>query len=352
MPSRPKSKPALLAFLVLCAALALPASAGATLAYVKNPLHPVVFAAGEDGSGAHRVAAGRNPRVSPDGHWIAYLHEGPKHAQELKLAPAGGGAGRTLMVGWRESFYLAFSPDSASIAALKGPQLGKVALTVVDLASGRQTQLATGYFSGFSFSPDGTRLAYSRSASEAYPPRSDVFAIDAPVPGKVYVQAPQPTALTKDHRSQDPLWGPDGRIAFVKSLDAKKRQYGPKNELYLMDEAGRHVKRLTHTKVPPLLQGLFPTAWSANGSRLLAEFEGQDVSYAVAVNPKTGAQRPVAKTGEAGFVGTALAADGSAVLGFTGGFEPGPKHDVVAVPYSGGNPRILAKGAYEPDWSR
>lgn len=352
MPSRSKSKPAVLALLVLTLALALPASAGATLAYVKNPLHPVVFAAADDGSGAHRLAAGRSPHVSPDGQWVAYLHEGPKHAQELKLAPAAGGAGRTLMGGWRESFYLAFSPDSTSLAALKGPELGKVALTVVDLASGRQTQLAKGYFSGFGFSPDGTRIAYSRSASETYPPRSDVYAIDAPIPGKVYVRAPQPQALTNDHRSQDPLWGPDGRIVFVKSVDAKKRKYGPKNELYLMDEAGRHVKRLTHTTVPPLLQGLFPTEWSADGSRLLAEFEGQDVSYAVTVNPRTGAQRPVAKTGEAGFVGTALASDGSAVLGFTGGFEPGPKHDVVAVPYGGGKPRLLAKGGYEPDWSR
>jgi Tol biopolymer transport system component len=352
MPNRPKPKLPVLAILAKALALALPASAAATLAYVKNPLHPVVYAAADDGSTAHEVAAGRNPHVSPDGQWVAYLHEGAKHAQELRLAPASGGAGRTLMVGWRESFYLAFSPDSSMVAALKGPELGKVALTVIDLASGKQTQLAKGYFSGFSFSPDGTRIAYSRSASETYPPRSDVYAIDAPVPGKVYVRAPQPQALTKDPRSQDPLWGPDGRIVFVKSVEARKRRYGPKNELYLMDEAGRHVKRLTRTKVPPLLQGLFPTQWSADGSRLLAEFEGQDVSYAVAVNPKTGAQRPVAETGEAGFVGTALASDGSAVLGFTGGFEPGPKHDVVAVPYGGGKPRLLAKGGYEPDWSR
>ena len=352
MPSRPKFQTAVLATLALAFALPLPATAGATLAYVKNPLHPVVFAAADDGSGARKVAAGRSPRVSPDGQWIVYLHEGPKHAQELKLAPAAGGAGRTLMVGWRESFYLAFSPDSTSIAALKGPELGKVALTVIDLASGRQTQLAKGYFSGFSFSPDGNRIAYSRSGRETYPPRSDVYAIDAPIPGKVYVRAPQPQALTKDHRSQDPLWGPDGRIVFVKTVDAKKRKYGPKNELYLMDEAGQHVKRLTHTKVAPLLQGLFPTEWSADGSRLLAEFEGQDVSYAVTVNPKSGSQSPVAKTGEGGFVGTALASDGSAVLGFTGGFEPGPKHDVAAVAYGGGKPRLLAKGAYEPAWSR
>jgi len=41
-----------------------------------------------------------------------------------------------------------------------------------------------------------------------------------------------------------------------------------------------------------------------------------------------------------------------AVLGATGGFEPGPGHDVATVPYGGGKPKVLAKNAFEPDWSR
>jgi hypothetical protein len=136
-------------------------------------------------------------------------------------------------------------------------------------------------------------------------------------------------------------------------LEAKKRKYGPKNELFLMSPQGKGVKRLTHTKVDPLLQGLFPTDWSASDNRLLAEFEGQDTSYADVVNPKTGAQRPVAGTGEQGFVGTDLSADGSLVLGFNGGFDPGLKnHKVQTVPYSGGKPKTLVKEAFEPTWSR
>ena len=119
-----------------------------------------------------------------------------------------------------------------------------------------------------------------------------------------------------------------------------------------MNTQGGGVKRLTHTKVDPLLTGLFPTDWSANGERLLAEFEGQDTSYAVTVNPRTGAQRPVYKAVEQGFVGTALSSDGKTVLGFTGGFEPGPGHNVATVPYAGGKPKVLVKNASEPDWSR
>jgi hypothetical protein len=170
-------------------------------------------------------------------------------------------------------------------------------------------------------------------------------------PGAVSVKAVVPQRLTKDHNSSYPLWGPQ-KIVFVKTLDAKKRKYGPKNELYLMNANGKGVKRLTHTKVDPLLQGLFPTAWSASGNQLLAEFEGQDTSYAVKVNPKTGAEKPVAQAGEQGFVGTSLSSDGRLVLGYTGGFDPGSKHDVLSVPYGGGKGTVLAKNAFEPDWSR
>ena len=119
-----------------------------------------------------------------------------------------------------------------------------------------------------------------------------------------------------------------------------------------MKPNGKGVKRLTNTKVEPLLQGLYPTAWSANGSRLLAEFEGQDTSYAVTVNPKTGAQRAIDKRGRAGFVGTAISKDGGTVLGYTGGFDPGVAHDVATYPYGGGPRKILVKSAFDPDWNR
>jgi Tol biopolymer transport system component len=348
------SKPMLLLpALVLAAMLSFPVAAQATLAYVKNPFKTTVFVAEDDGGEARRIGPGRSPRVAPDGESVAYLHEGPKNAQELKLAPATGGPGETLMTNFRESFYLAWSPDSKTIAALRGPELGKRNLVLIDVASGEQNVVATGFFSGFSFSPDSREIAYSVAASEKYPPRSDVFRFPVPIPGVVNVRAPEPVRLTGDHRSSDPLWGPDEKIVFVKTVDGKKRRYGPKNELYLMNPQGKQVRRLTDTRVPPLLQGLFPTEWSADGRRLLTEFQGQDTSYAVVVNPKTGAQRPVAGTGETGFVGTDLSSDGTLVLGFNGGFDPGIRnHKVQTVPYGGGKPKTLVKEAFEPSWSR
>jgi Tol biopolymer transport system component len=346
-----KKLPLLLSALVLAALLAVPAAAQATLTYVRNPFHPTVFVGNDDGSGAKKIEAGELPKVSPDGNWVAYLHQGAKNAQELKLAPVAGGASRTLMVGFREPFSLEWSPDSTRLAAERGSELGKRKLVVIDVAVGTQQLVAQGFFSGFSFSPSGFELAYAKAGSEKFPPASDIFRTETPPPGVVNVQAPQTYRLTKDHNSSNPLWGPQ-QIVFVKTLDAKKRKYGPKNELYLMNSTGKGVKRLTHTKVPLLLQGLFPTDWSASGNQLLAEFEGQDTSYAVKVNPKTGAEKPVAEAGEQGFVGTALSSDGKFVLGYSGGFDPGLKHDVMSIPYSGGKGKVLAKNAFLPDWSR
>jgi Tol biopolymer transport system component len=251
---------------------------------------------------------------------------------------------------WQESFYLAFSPDSQTIAALRGPEVGKRKLVLIDVAGGAQRVVASGYFSGFSFSPDGDELVFAQAASERYPAPTDLYRVTTALAGRNDAAV----RMTNDHKSQDPLWGPNGQIVYVKLLGAKQRRYGPKNELFLIGEKGKGGKRLTHTTVDPLLQGLYPTQWSGNGSRLLAEFEGQDTSYAVTVNPKTGAQRALDKSnqGETGFVGTAISKDGTTVLGYTGGFDPGSAHNIATFPYGGGTAKVLVKNAFSPAWSR
>lgn len=348
--SRLRWIPALALLFMLVAA---PAMAQATLVFSRNPFNPSVWSAADNGSGARRLAAGSDPRISPNGQIVAFLHQGKGRSSqpELMLVPANGSAPvSSRAVGWRETFGFDWSPDSASIAAVLGPELGPKRLVLIDVITGAQQTIASGFFSGVSFAPEGGQLVYGRATGEDFPPRSDVYRYDIPVGQPL--RAAQPVRLTSDQRSLSPLWGSNGKIVFVKQLGAKQRKYGPKNELYLMNPAGKQVRRLTHTKVDPLLQGLYPTQWSANGKRLLAEFNGQDTSYAVTVNPRTGAQRPVTKAREQGFAGTALSADGKSILGMTGGFEPGPGHKVFSIPYGGGPPELLAKNAFEPDWSR
>ena len=339
---------------VLSACLVIPATSEATLVFTRNPLNPSVFVAKDDGSAARRVGSGSNPRVSPDGKTIVFYRSGKgNQPAALMIAAASGGAPRKLAAGLQNPFVFAWSPDSARIAVLLGPEVGAQRLTTIDIATGTRQTIASGFFSGASFSSQGSeQLIYASAESESFPPRSDVYRIDLLPPGAVSVAPVQPQPLTSDHRSFSPLWGPSNRIVFVKQLGAKQRKYGPKNDLFLMKPDGSEVKRLTRTKVGSLLFGLSPTEWSANGRRLLAEFGGQDTSYAVTVNPKTGAERALTKEREVGFVGAALSFNGKVVLGSLGGFEPGPGHKVVSIPYTGGKPRVLARNASEPDWSR
>jgi hypothetical protein len=342
------------ALAVFVGCLLAPASSQATLVFTRNPFSPTVYVANDNGSSARKLGAGSNPRVSPDGQTVVFYRLGKgNQPSELMLAPASGGPAKKLASGWQDPFVFAWSPDSTTIAVLLGPEIGKQRLTTIDLSTGAQHTIARGYFSGVSFSPQGSeQLVYGQSASENFPPRSDIYRIDLLPPGAMSVAAEEPQRLTSDHRSSSPLWGPNERIVFVKHLGEKSRKYGPKNDLFLMNPNGRSVKRLTNTKVAPLLSGLSPTEWSANGNRLLAEFGGQDTTYAVTVNPKTGAERALTKEREVGFVGTALSSDGKFVLGSLGGFEPGRGHKVVSIPYAGGKPRVLANNASEADWSR
>jgi Tol biopolymer transport system component len=339
---------------VLGSCLAVPASSQATLVFTRNPFNPTVYVANDNGSGARKVGLGSNPRISPDGQTVVFYRLGKgNQPADLMVAPAAGGAPKKLMSNWQDPFAFAWSSDSSTIAALRGPEVGKQRLVTVDLATGAQHTIDQGYFSGVSFAPGGSaQLVYAKAPNENFPPRSDVYRIDVLPPGAVSVAAEEPQQLTTDHRSLDPLWGPNERIVFVKHLGEKSRKYGPKNDLFLMNPNGKGVKRLTHTKVAPLLSGLSPTEWSANGSRLLAEFDGQDTTYAVTVNPKTGAERALTKERETGFVGTALSRNGKLVLGSLGGFEPGPGHKVVSIPYKGGKPKVLGNNASEADWSR
>lgn len=345
MPSLPKFRPlvSLLAAAVLLAAL--PAAAEATLVFSRNPANPAVFKANDNGSGAQRIGAGFNPRISPDGQTIVFFRGGYGRSKPTLMAvPTAGGPVRKLADRWQNNFVFSFSPDSKSIALPLGPELGRQKLTVIDLASGARRTVASGYFNGVSFSPDnGDELVYGRSQNERYPPKTDVY--------RYSLSDGATVRLTRDHRSQSPLWGPNGKVVFIKLVGAK-RTYGPTNDLYLMSPSGSQVKRLTHTRVKPLTVGLIPTEWSASGNQLLTEYGGQDTSYAVTVNPRTGAERALTKEREVGFVGTAISADGTAVLGSVGGFEPGPGHKVVSVPYKGGKPKVLARNASEPDWDR
>jgi hypothetical protein len=332
---------AALAAAAIAASLAAATPARATIVFERSPFRPAVYTAADDGSNRVKLADGELPKISPDGTAVAY--ETPYRGNTrptLRLIPTAGGDSRRLLNPVWYSYV--WSPDSRTIAAVSGKEVGRKTLVLVDVATGALRTVAHGQFSGFGFSPDGTQFVFARAFKDTYPPRSDLLV--EPVAGGL------PTALTTDHRSVDPVWGAPG-IAFVKLRKPTRRGDAWKQDIYLLDPVTKLVRRITRTKVPFLLSGLDPVAWALDGTRLLAEFGGQDTSYAETVDPATGIARKVGRLRD-GIVGWDLSADGSTILATTGGYDPTDHHDVVTVPYDGGAPTVLVPNGFSPDWTR
>lgn len=327
--------------LAILAVLLPAAPAHASIVYARGGLHRSVWIANDDGSAARKlVAGGEEPRISPDGRAVVYTVEGDGNRPQLREIPAAGGASKLLLAPVRFG-TLAWSPDSRYVAAQTGPLNGAQKLVLIDRATGTSRTLARGAFYSASFSPDSTQLVYSRAPRDALFPVANLEV--APTAGG------PARAITSDGHDQYPLWGPS-RIAFTRYHRPARHGDGPKFNLWLSAPDGSGRRRLTHDKVPFLLTGLTAVAWSADGTRLLAQFGGQDTAYAVTVDPATGAEDVLGSKSQ-GFVVDALSHDGSTVLGTLGGAIFGSRARVVTVPYAGGRATTLAHGD-SADWNR
>jgi Tol biopolymer transport system component len=319
------------------ALLLIAPAARAELVYVKKPVSssPQVWVAHDDGAAARRLGTGLQPVISPDGHWVAWRAPGSR--ERVLLAKSTGGTPRRI-VRSTQIGDLRFSPDSKKLGiALRSR------LLVYDLAAGEQFAAAHGFVRGFSFSPDSRALVYGTSGrDEALDAPSDLYALELGSDGK--------TRVTRDRKSLNPLWGPDGEIYHDRQI--RRSGDAPSYNLFAIHPDGGALRRITSLKIPRLLSGLVPLDISADAKRLLALFTGQDTAFGFAVNPATGNTRALSKKAETGFVGTDLSADGRTVLGMTGGPDPASRHDVVTVPWAGGRPTVLVRGATTPHWTR
>ena len=152
------------------------------------------------------------PAFSRDGEQIAFRSS--RDGGGIFVMGRTGEAVRRLT---RRGFKPTWSPDGREIAfttenADLDPQntVGLSSLWVVDVASGRERQLANVDAVLPSWSPNGHRIAYTTRGAIAGSTRLDIWTVDR--------AGGQPVAVTTDGASNwNPVWAPDGRSLYFVS---------------------------------------------------------------------------------------------------------------------------------------
>jgi hypothetical protein len=318
------------------------APAQAKIVYVKNAggVEPAVFVATDRGKDPRRLGIGRAPTISRDGQWVAFITvpAGGSRMDTVVLQKLRAGSQRLVMRS-RTIDSLRFSPDSGKLAAIAA---GK-RVRVYDVAADELHVAAEGEIRGYSFSPDSKGIVVGMATGSKFQAPSDLYMGPA-LGGKKLVR------VTDFGRAMNPVWGPE-EIVFDRFR--RRRGDAPAFNLWALDPArDAALRRVTRLTIPRLVSGLVPLEFSADARRLLAVFTGQDTEVGFTVAARSGKTRALSKDFESGLVGFDLSADGRRILAHTGGGVPGAAHDVVSVPYGGGEPTVLVEDAAYPDWTR
>jgi len=355
---------AVTALFLLSTALAATDSAGSELAPDLSPQPPKLAYLTETASGSPKVwiaaatgsdpkllGPGQQPLLSPNGQSVAVALfgtvNGPQeHGPSIGIYPTSGAAiANYLSLETATATPLAWSPDSRYLAvsfqsnALKNIAAGS-GLDVIDTQTGTVTTITHGAIYGASFARDGSDklvFAMAHSLSETAP--TNLYMSEADGAGL--------HRITSDGRSLLPVWGPK-YIAYDRE---RMRALSPEYQIWLAMPAGVRVRKLTHIAVGSLVQGLVPLAFSADGSRLLAEFEGEDTSEAYAVNAVSGRAREVAVHNQMA-QGAGISSDGSTLLIDVGSFEQPPSSGrIEAIPFAGGRAKVLVAHGAQGSWN-
>jgi WD40 repeat protein len=323
----------------LAAASAASATLTATRGSDRSPGNAKIVIARDDGSGRRVLANGEISSVSPDGSRVAVTnYDEVKHAfvnpRLVMFRTSGAGRTFTLHVDCPD---VAWSPDSTKLACVTSGAPGR--LVLIDAATGATSTLAKGNFDRPSFSPDSTRLAYVQHAGgPSFPVAGTLKIVDVATRSVTILRG----AATR------PVWGPKA-IAF--STVVSRPRYAVLN-VALIQPDGTGFRQITHIHARLVIFGVFPVAWSADGTRLLGGVVGQDAWTAresYAIDPVRGGFRLIAHR----VMPSALSRDGHYVIGQTGDPECcGYKYsNIVRVPWAGGKKRVLVRHAMVASFS-
>ena len=323
------------------------AEARSALTYTSGLSSPTVWLANANGKQARRLGPGAQPLVAPSGSAVAATAIGSKGAA-LSVYRPGSPTGRYFNLSKVNAVALAWSPDSRYLAvefdsvSTSGKGSG---LAVIDTRTNKVTTIATGSACGASFAPRRPdRLVYAQAPGSfaCLNGHVNVFTVTA--------TGADSRQLTHDGLSLNPVWGPRS-IAFDRATPRGKTE-PPECQVWLMRSDGSHLRQVTHLKVGPLVEGLVPLSFSANGNRLLTAFEGQDTSETWTIQFPSGRARQLTIAGQSVQAG-GISRNGKTVLVDFGGFERAPSRAKVAtIPFGGGHATVLVEHAGEPTWNR
>jgi hypothetical protein len=307
---------------------------------------PQVWATGLRHGARHLVGPGDAPMLAPDGAIIAAsspAQQGPA----LILYSAGGAVIRRYFdAAQATAVAQAWSPDSRYLAVVlssRNPASATASgLAVIDTGTLTWSLLARDAIYGASFASDGSdRIAYAVASSPALTAPVNIYTVGA--------DGSAPAQITHDARSLYPVWGAK-QIAYDR--ERLRPRAAPAYEVWLMNADGTHPVQLTRMRVPPLLYGLVPLAFSAtDGGWLLAQYEGLNTSEAWTIAVATRRAREL-EVGGRDVTAAALSRSGAAALIDGGGFlRPPSQGTVEELPLQGGPAIKLVAHGSEPSWN-
>jgi len=297
------------------------------------------------------LADGHAPKISPDGKWVAYLDDcSPSTARcSLFLVSVSRGKSRLLARGSYEEFSWSRDSDRIAGARLLNEQEFDEALLTIDVPSGDNVTLAEGDLYGWSFSPDGKQIvfAFAREPSlEGFDSEKiDLFVANSDGGGESELRR-----ITDTGDSGYPVWGPKS-IAFAKLIPY--RGWG-RHEIWRIQPDGKAREPIIAPTPERFLGqgyvGLIPIGWSDDGSALLVGWTSEFGASAIALDPESAAIHEL--DGGLSSDPGAISHDGRYVLvDFPTEGRP-EDYSVAIVPFAGGKPQVVARGARAPSWNR